>query len=87
MDHAAWHRDGVSHYFVSDTELLERVNAARGERKVDRPPPNEIARARVGPPLVKIDLVSAPPEIRGEQPSGKATTDEGEFSISGHEEC
>ena len=70
MDHAAAHRDGVSQHFVGDAELLERVNPARRERKVDRPPADEVARARVGPSLVKIDLVSAPPEVGGEQSAG-----------------
>jgi hypothetical protein len=64
------------HHFVSDAELLERVNPACGERKIDRPPTDEITRARVGASLIKIDIVPAPPQVRGEQSAGEAATDE-----------
>ena len=67
MDHAAAHGDGVPHHFVGDAELLERVNPAGRERQVDRAPADEVARARVGPPFVQIDLMSAPPKVRGKQ--------------------
>ena len=61
MDHAAAHRDGVLQYFVGDTELLERVNSAGGEGKVNRATADDVAFAGIGSALVKIDLVSPPP--------------------------
>ena len=79
MDHAAAHRDGVSQHFIGDAELLERVNPARRKREIDRPSADEVARARVGPSLVKIDIVPAPPQIRREQSAGESTADKSEF--------
>ena len=70
VNHAAAHRDRVSQHFIGDAELLERMNPARGERQIDRPSADEIARARIGPALIKLDLVSAPPEIRRQQSAG-----------------
>ena len=66
---------------VGDSKLLERVNPTRRKRKVDRPPANKIARARVGPPLVKLDLVSASPEAGCQQSSGESAANESEFWI------
>ena len=70
VDHASAHRDGVSQHFVGDADPLERVNPARREREIDRPPADNITFARIGPSLVKIDIISATPQIRGEQSSG-----------------
>ena len=75
VNHAPAHRDGVLHYFISDAELLERMNSARGKRKVDRAPADEVPRARVGPSFVKIDLVSALPQVCGKQSPGETTPD------------
>ncbi len=52
------------------------MNTARREREVNRPPTDNIAFARISAAFIKIDIVSAPPQIRGEQPSGETTTDE-----------
>ena len=70
VNHPAAHRDGVAQHFIGDPELLERVNPARGEREIDRASADDIAFARIGAPLVKIDFVSAPPQIRREQSAG-----------------
>jgi hypothetical protein len=59
----------VLQHFIGDAELLERVNPTRRERKVDRPSADDIAFARIGPSFVKIDIVSAPPQIRRKQSS------------------
>jgi len=67
VDHAARHWDRVLEHFFGDAELLERVNAARRERKVDGSPTDRVAFARIGPPLAKLDLVPAPTEIRRQQ--------------------
>jgi hypothetical protein len=75
VNHSTAHRNRVPQYLVSNPELLERVNPTRGEREIDRPPSDDISFARISSPLVKIDLVSAPPEVRREQPSGKAAAD------------
>lgn len=79
VNHPAAHCDRMFEHFISDAELLERVNPTRGKREIDRPPPDNIALARVGPPLVKIDIVSAPPQVRAQQSAGQAATDENKF--------
>jgi hypothetical protein len=79
VDHSAAHRNGVLQHFVSDAELLKRVNPARRERKIDRPSADNIAFTRISPPLVKIDIVPAPAQICGEQSSCEAAADENEF--------
>ena len=68
-----------SQHFIGDAELLERVNPARREREIDRASADDIAFARVGPSFVKIDIVSAPPQVRREQSAGESTTDEDKF--------
>lgn len=79
MDHAAAHRDGVLKHFVCDAELFERVDPTGGEREIDRASADKIAFARIGAAFVKIDLVSAPSEMRGEQSAGQSTADENEL--------
>jgi hypothetical protein len=87
VDHAAAHRDGVSQHFIGDAELLERVNPARREREIDRSSADNIAFARIGPSLVKIDIVPAPPQVRAEQSASEAAADENKFRFIAHEEC
>jgi hypothetical protein len=60
VDHAATHRDGVPQHLTSDPDLLERMNPARRDCEIDRASPDNISFPRVGPALVKIDIVSAP---------------------------
>src|ERR1700682_1513219 len=70
MDHATAHRDGVLKYFIGDAELFERMNSTRGECEVDRSAADKVAFARIRPAFVKIDIVPAPPQVRGEQSAG-----------------
>jgi hypothetical protein len=69
----------VLQYFVGDPELLECVNPAGGEGKVDRPSADEVAGARIGASLVKVDLVPAFPQIRSEQTARETAANEGNF--------
>jgi hypothetical protein len=66
MDHATPHWDRMAQYIVGNTELLERMDPARREREINRPPSDNIAFARISPSLVKIDIVPTPPQIRSE---------------------
>src|SRR5438045_5711874 len=75
VDHAARHGNGVLKDFLRDAELLERMNPAGRERKIDRAAAHEISRARIGPALVKLDLVAAPAQIRREQSAREPTAD------------
>jgi hypothetical protein len=75
MDHASAHRDGVLEDFIGEAELLEGVDAASGEGEINRAAANGIARSRVRPVLVELDLNAAPAEKGGEQASREATTD------------
>src|SRR5438094_8506594 len=79
MYRPAAHRDGGPQHFVSDPELLERVNPARRERGIDRAPADNIAFARIGSSLVKIDIVATAPQVGGEQSAGQTAADENEF--------
>ena len=87
VNHATAHRDCVLQHFISKTELLERVNPARRKREIDRASADEISFARIGASFVKIDLVSASSQIRGEQSSGKSAADENEFLTHGANEA
>ena len=75
VNHPAAHRDRVLQYFISDAELFERVNSAGRKRQVDRTPADDVAFARISAPLVKIDIISAPPQIRSEQSTCESGTD------------
>ena len=76
MNHPAAHRDRVLQYFISNSDLFERVNPACRKREIDRPSTDHVAFARIGPAFVKIDFVSAPAQISREQSAGQAATDE-----------
>jgi hypothetical protein len=76
VNHASAHRDCVLQHFVSQTELLERVNPASGKRKIDRSSANEIAFTWIGAPFVKLDFVSAPPQVGSEQSASQTTSDQ-----------
>ena len=76
MDHSAAHRDRVLEHLIGDTELLERVNPARRDREIDGTPTDDVAFARVSPTLVKIDVISAPAQIRGEKSARESAADE-----------
>lgn len=82
MDHAASHWDGVLEHFIGDTELFERVNAARRKREINRSPADDVSFTRISPALVKIHIVSAPPQIRGKQSAREAATDQNKFRHS-----
>src|SRR2546423_6042055 len=57
MNHSARHRDRVLENFVGDPELFERVNAASGEREIDRAAADDVPFSRIGASLVKFDIV------------------------------
>ena len=76
VDHPAAHRDGVLQDFIGNAELLERMNSTGGKRQIDRAAAHEVAGARIGSPLVQLDLIPAPAEIGREQPAGQTATDQ-----------
>ena len=76
VDHAAAHRNGVPQHFIGDAELFERVNSAGRKREIDRAPADDVSLARISAPFVKIDIVTAAPQVRGEQSAGEAAADE-----------
>src|SRR5438876_2465591 len=67
MNHPAAHGDRMLQRLMRDADLFERMNAPRRNRQIDRSPADDVAFARISAPLVKIDIVPAPPQIRGEQ--------------------
>jgi hypothetical protein len=79
MDHPAGHWNSVSQRLISNADLFERVNPARRNRQINRASTNDIPLARFSAPLVKIDLVSAPSEIRCEQAARQSAADQNKF--------
>jgi hypothetical protein len=69
----------MSQHFIRDTELLECVNPACRNREINRSPADNIAFTRISPSFVKIDIVSAPAQIRREQSAGETAADKNEF--------
>src|SRR5438874_5455371 len=64
MNHPAAHGDRVLQRFMRDADLFESVNAPRRDRQINRTPADDVALARISAPLVKIDIVSAPTQVR-----------------------
>ena len=79
VDHPASHGNGVTQNFVRYAELLEGVNAARRKGEIDGTSAHKIARTRVRPPFEKVDFVSAPAEVGGEQTAGEAAANQNEL--------
>src|SRR2546423_11034967 len=79
VDHPAGHWDRVLENFIGDPKLLERVNAASGEREIDRAAADDVPFPRIGASLVKFDIVAAPAEISGEKSTGQPAPDENKF--------
>src|SRR5437870_6865024 len=76
VNHPAAHRDGMPQHFIGDSELFERVNSASRKRQIDRASADDISFTRISASFVKIDIVTAAPQVRGEQPAGETATDE-----------
>src|SRR5207244_11113375 len=72
----AAHRDRVLQRFVRDADLFERMYAARRNRQIDRPPADNVAFARIGSSLIKIDIVATAPQVGGEQSAGQTAADQ-----------
>jgi hypothetical protein len=56
--------------------LFERVNAAGGKREIDRATADHVAFTRIATAFVKIDIVSAPAEVSGQQSACKSGADQ-----------
>ena len=76
VNHPTAHRDRVFQCFLGDPDLFQRVNPACRNRQIDRTSAEDVPFARVSAPLVKIHLVSAPPQIRGEQSASQTAPDQ-----------
>src|SRR5438445_7333201 len=83
MNHPAAHGDCVLQCFMREADLFERMNAPRRNRQINRSPADDVAFARVSAPLVEIDIVSAPAQVRGEQAARETGTDQNKFCL-GH---
>src|SRR5437867_9227281 len=70
VDHASAHRNRVSQHVICDLNLFERVNPTRRNSEIDRASAYNVAFTRISPSLVKIDIVSAPAQVGGEQSAG-----------------
>ena len=76
MNHPGAHGDRVLQRFMREADLFERMNAPRRDREIDRPPADDVAFARISAPLVKINIVPAPAQVRGEQAACESTANE-----------
>src|SRR2546423_7036572 len=54
------------------------MNSAGGKREIDRTSANQVPFARIAPAFVKIDIVTAPAQIRREQSAGQARPNQNE---------
>ena len=79
VNHPAAHGDGVLQGFMRDAELFEGMNAPHRNRQIDRSPADDVAFAWISTPLVKIDIIPAPAQIRGEQAARESAANENEF--------
>ena len=79
VDHAATHRDRVLQDLIGDAKLLKRVNPARRNSEINRASAYNVAFARIGTPLIKIVIVSAPAQIGRQQSACQAAADKYEF--------
>jgi len=82
VNHPAAHWDRMFEHVIGDAELFEGVNSPRRDGEIDRPSTDDIAFAWISPPLVKIDIVPASPEVRAEQSASESATDENK--LRGH---
>jgi uncharacterized protein YciI len=64
---------------VGDADLFERMNAPGRNRQIDRASADDIAFAGISAALVKIDFMSAAPQIRREQTTRETAADENKF--------
>src|SRR5207342_1661969 len=80
VHHAAAHHHGLVEHRAIRARGAQRVQAAFGERQVDRAPARVPAHARIAPALEHIDRPAALREQRGEQAAGKAGPDDGEVA-------
>ena len=76
VNHTAAHWDRMPQHFISDAELFECVDAAGRKREIYRASANDVSFAGIGASFVKIDIVAAAPQVRGEQPAGETATNE-----------
>src|SRR5438105_3050848 len=76
MNHPAAHRDRMMQRFVSDSNLLERMNAARRNRQVDGASANDVPFTRIGSSFVKIHIVPSSSQIRREQSTRQTAADQ-----------
>jgi hypothetical protein len=76
VNHPAAHRDRRLQRFISEPDLFQRVNAARRDRQINRSSADDVAFARISAPLIQINIISTPAQIRGEQTAREAAADE-----------
>ena len=79
VNHPTTHRDCVLQCFISDPDLLERMNAPGRNRQINRAPADDVAFARISAPLVQIDIVPSPAQVGREQTTREATANENKF--------
>src|SRR5438445_5002048 len=82
VNHPTAHRDRVLQCFVSNPDPFQCVNPARRNCQIDRAPTDDVPFARVSAPLVKVDFVSAPPDICREQAPRQSATEKSKLCNS-----
>ena len=82
VHHAAAHGDEERAHLGHEARVLERADAARGEREVDRAAALGAALARVAAPLVERHLQAAPRQQQGEQRPRKPRADDIDVSAA-----
>src|SRR4030095_8933607 len=70
VNHSATHGNRMLQDLIRNPKLLERINATGRDSQIDRTSADDVAFSRIGTSLVKIDIVSASPEVGTEQSAG-----------------
>jgi hypothetical protein len=84
MHHAPAHHHRLAQHGLGGAGFAQRVQAAFGQGKVDRPPPGITRHPRVAAALEHLHLPSAPRQQGREQGAGQARADDGERAVGAH---
>ena len=79
MDHPPAHRQGVGHDLIGQADAAQGVEAALGDRQVDRPTALGLPGARVGTALVHRHREPRRAEEAREQAAGEPAADDGDL--------
>jgi hypothetical protein len=84
MHHAPAHHHRLAQHRLGGPGLAQRVQAALGQRQVDRAPAGIAGHPRIATALEHVDLPAAPRQQRRQERAGEARADDGQGPVRGH---